>query len=213
MRSMIAAILLLMTLAHPVYGAFKEDVKNGNALYNKEKYSEAAKLYENAARLKPESSTANFNLADALYKERSYEKAISSCNKAIASQEADIVQKADYNIGNAEYRLGNKEAALQFYKRAIDLDPGDRDAKFNYEFLQIKIYQMKNEDEKKDNKKDKKDQQKDQNKDKNKDQQNKDQNKDQQQNEQNKKDNDKDKQQKDQQGGGQDNKDQQNKNQ
>ena len=153
MRNIPAVIALSVILAHPAYAEFKEDVKGGNILYNAEKYGEAAKMYESAARDRPGSAMANFNLGAALYREKSYEKAISSYNRAIALQETDIVQKSDYNIGNAHYRKGDKDAALQFYKRAIDLNPDDRDAKFNYEFLQIKIYQMKKDDEKKDEEK------------------------------------------------------------
>lgn len=40
-----------------------------------------------------------------------------------------------YNRGNAEYRLNDLDAALEDYKAAMLADPGDRDAKSNYELV------------------------------------------------------------------------------
>ena len=51
------------------------------------------------------------------------------------------------NIGNAYYRRGVPETALEFYKRSMDLDPKDMDAKFNYEFVQNRVKELKDKEE------------------------------------------------------------------
>jgi tetratricopeptide (TPR) repeat protein len=44
-----------------------------------------------------------------------------------------------YNLGNSAYRQGRLEEAVELYKRALELDPDDRDAKFNLEFVRDEI--------------------------------------------------------------------------
>ena len=184
----------------------KDDVKKGNILYNNGDYAGAAKLYEKAALEKSSSGIPDLNRGAALYKKSAYSKAIEAFNKSIASGRADLVHAADYNIGNSTYKMGalkdkaDKEkkdikktaevyaTALQYYKRAIDLDPSDRDAKFNYEFVAKKLeelkplFQIKQEEEKKKEQEQKEQDKKDQKDQNQQDQQNQgqQQNKDQQ---------------------------------
>lgn len=154
--------------------SLKEDVKSGNLLYNNKNYKEAEKKYEEALSGKPGSGIANFNIGAAQYKENSYLKAVGSFNKAVASGDNSLIWAADYNTGNCQYKLGEQvssdrekakeyfETALKFYKRSMELNPDDRDAKFNYEFVDNKLKELsappeKKEDEKKNQNKDKKD--------------------------------------------------------
>ena len=162
----IALILGMMSLA---YASTAADVKKGNLLYNNKKYDEAIKVYDTALEKKPEDNVLSFNKGDALYRKATYNAAIESYNKAIASGSPRILPSADYNIGNAQYRIGveqvktdrnrtkeSYESALEFYKRAIDLNPGDRDAKYNYEFVDQKLMALKMEEEKEKKKAEKK---------------------------------------------------------
>lgn len=186
MTKLFLAISMVLLFTGQAEATLKEDVKKGNILYNTKKYAEAAKLYEGALSKEAKNGIASFDLGAAKYKEESYLGAIEKFNAAIASGQPKLIQASDYNIGNAEYRIGNlkekgsfdeaKErygTALKFYKRAMDLNPYDKDAKFNYEFVEkklnelAKIYQFKKDEKQKDKKKDEK---KDQNQDKNKDQ-------------------------------------------
>lgn len=147
-------IFVMIAILSPAssFAGIKADVKKGNLLYNNKKYVEAAKLYEAALSKDPTAGIINFNLGDTLYKKGAYDKAMNSFNKAIASGEASLVSRADYNIGNAHYRLKAHETALQFYKRSIDLNPKDMDAKFNYEFVQKMLKESKDKEEKREDK-------------------------------------------------------------
>ncbi len=200
MKKFPVSIIILAVIAGSAQAAgasVKEDVKNGNILYNKGDFNGAAKKYGLALADKSDRDVASFNLGAALYKDKSYSGGMDSFNKAIAFGGDHLRQESDYNIGNSYFRIGNSkeakdykgakesyETALKFYKRSIDLNPVDLDAKFNYEITARRLSVLKEpplqpkeaeKEDKKDNKKDKQGQNKDQNQDKNQDQ-NKDQN-------------------------------------
>jgi tetratricopeptide (TPR) repeat protein len=65
--------------------------------------------------------------------------------------------KGYYNSGNVLYREGKWEEAIGAYKKALELNPNDEDAKYNLEFVRQKIKEnlkpQKPEVQKKDQKK------------------------------------------------------------
>ena len=151
----VSIILSLGIFAIPAFASVKDDVKKGNLLYNDKRYADAAKKYEEALSQEPSAGIASLNLGAAKYKENGYNAAIEKFNNAIASGNADLIPAADYNIGNAQYRMGAAvensdikkagefyETALKFYKRSMDLNPSDKDAKFNYEFVEKKLNEL-----------------------------------------------------------------------
>ena len=206
-----AFILLFMMMTffpHPASASMKEDVKNGNVLYNKKKFADARKVYQDAVSKNPGSGIASFNLGDSLYREGNYSSAVTNFNNAIATGKDKFVQASDYNIGNVYYRMAGSlqvgevakakeklETSVKFYKRAIDLDPKDKDAKFNYEFVRNRLNQLvENKDQKQEQKKQDKQQQDKKQQDKKKENQDKNQDK----KEQEKNDSNQDKDNKDQ---------------
>jgi hypothetical protein len=82
------------------------------------------------------------------------------------SKDKSLASKAMYNLGNMFRDQQKMEESLAFYRKAIELDPTDEDAKVNYELLKQVLQQQQQQE---------KDSDKDQNQDK-KDQQNQDQN-------------------------------------
>ncbi len=124
-------------------------VKQANKLYNNGKIDEALEDYNKALTQAPEEPLIHFNIAGALYKKSQYDEAIKEYQQALFSSDKYLEAKANYNIGNCKFRQGKiKEiadlagaiedyrAALDYYKRAIELDPADKDAKFNHEFTE-----------------------------------------------------------------------------
>ncbi len=133
----------------------KKAVKKGNLLYNEGSFEEALKNYEEAFVDIPESDIVNFNLGAALYKTEDYRAAIGHFEKSLVSEEESLEQKASYNIGNAKYKFGAGfeetdlaqaidllKEALRHYEHALVLEPEDKDAKYNYDFVKKELERL-----------------------------------------------------------------------
>ena len=200
MRSTIILGLMLLIAGSASGQKYPErrDIRSGNKLYEKGDYTEAEVAYRRALEKNAESYEANFNLADALYKQKRYDEA-AQMNAQLAADSAymENAAAAYFNQGNALFQQRKLEEALEAYKNCMRLDPNDQQAKFNYAYTKKLLekdnqnQQQNNQNNQQNNQQNQQDQNKDQNKDQNDNQQN--QNKNQQ--DQNK---DKDQDQKDQ---------------
>lgn len=162
-------------------------IRQGNRQFERENYVEADVAYRRALEKNPASYEANFNLSDAIYKQGQYEDAAAKFGQlATASPTPEASAAAYYNQGNAFFQQKKYQEAVDAYKNALRMNPGDEQAKFNYAYAKefLKKDNDKNNQDNKDNKdnKDNQDNKNDQNKDDKKD--NKDQNQDQDKNKQ-----------------------------
>jgi Ca-activated chloride channel family protein len=127
-------------------------VDEGNKLYEQGKYDEAVEKYSEARNDSPGSDIANFNLGAALYKKGQYREAIEAFTRALNTEDREIEEKAVYNMANSKYQLGSGQAekdlnttvalyreALDYYKRAMEIDEDDRDAKYNHELVERQL--------------------------------------------------------------------------
>jgi tetratricopeptide (TPR) repeat protein len=200
MKQFVIIILFLLQCSWLFAQQEKSYIHKGNELYKAQKYTEAEADYRKAVEKKQQNVTGNFNLGDALYKQKKFDQAGQQFNQlASSATDKGVAAKAYHNLGNTLLENKKLEESIEAYKKALLNNPKDEETRYNLAYAQEKLKQQQNKQKQqnKDNK-DKKNQNQDkQNQDK-KDQQNKD-NKD-------KKDQNKDKQ-------NQDNKDQQNKDQ
>ena len=75
--------------------------------------------------------------ADSAYTADDFASAVSLYNEAIDTEGSSSM--LFYNLGNAYYRMGNLGKAIVNYERALRLDPTNRDARENLEFVNSKI--------------------------------------------------------------------------
>jgi Ca-activated chloride channel homolog len=166
-RSLRAAAVLLLLVSPTLVGWFDpqgDRAAEGNRLYAQGKYSEAISKYGDGLVDAPESPLLQYNLGTALYKEGKYSEAIASLSKVVARGEDQWTGRAAYNLGNAYYKLAvnsessdpqaaikDYEEALTAYKRAMAIDPSDRDPKYNHELAAAKLAELRKrlEDEQK----------------------------------------------------------------
>jgi Ca-activated chloride channel homolog len=157
-------------------------IRNGNDLYKKGQYKEAEVSYRKSLDKNKNNYKAQFNLGDALYKQKNYTES-SKIFQSLANQDLskDIKAKAYHNLGNSLLQQKKYEESIQAYKNALRNKPDDNETKYNLEYAKKKIIQQKQQQQKQQQQKQNKDKDKDKDKKQNQSDQNKDQNKDKQQ--------------------------------
>ena len=123
-------------------------------LYAAGRYDEAAAQYNEALTDQPDSALLHFNLGDAAYKQGKFTDAVNAFQQSATGGGESA--RAAYNVGNAKYRLGEAAEssdpkvalglyaeALAAYRQAMGTAPDDVDAKFNHEFVEKKIADLK----------------------------------------------------------------------
>ncbi|KAM3189832.1 hypothetical protein ACQJBY_068222 [Aegilops geniculata] len=139
-------------------GTKKEE---GNALFKSGKYARASKRYEKAAKFidydtsfsedeKKQSKqlkiTCNLNNAACKLKLKDYKQAEKLCTKVLELDSQNV--KALYRRAQAYTQLADLELAEVDIKKALEIDPENRDVKLTYKTLKEKIKEINKKDAK-----------------------------------------------------------------
>ena len=186
-------IIVGLTFSILVFGQNERKfIRNGNKLFMEAvkdttkldtvKFSNAETEYRKALNKRPTDLKWNYNLADALYKQKRFDEAAGKFNELGEKMQTPVEKaRAYHNLGNSELMKQKIDESIESYKKALRENPSDLDTKYNLAYAQM----LKKQQQQQQNQQNKnQDQNKDQNKqDQNKDQQNKnkDQNKQDQQ--------------------------------
>ena len=111
-------------------------VELGNRKMTEGAPGEALNAYRDAQIDAPDDPRIHFNIGDALYHQRKYEDAEKAFAEASSRGQDKLRAPAAYNAGNALFKQNKLDKAAESFQRALELDPGDRDAKFNLELVQ-----------------------------------------------------------------------------
>ncbi len=148
MRTIISIILIVSTIQ--VF-AQKENkyIREGNKDYYAKNYGNSEVSYQKALEINPNSYEANFNLADAFFKQKKYDDAIKQYS-ALLKEQKDKAKAAQlhYNIGNAHFKkaedfLGKQKMqdaikeldnSINAYKKSLINNPSDKKTKYNLTF-------------------------------------------------------------------------------
>ena len=105
-----------------------------NEYYQQSQFDLAEIEYRKALRAEPGNTTAMYNLADALQKQKKYDEAIKLLDQLAAST-SDLKLKSAvyYNQGVANSKLKNLEASIESYKKSLRLNQSDQQARENLE--------------------------------------------------------------------------------
>lgn len=169
--------------------AERKHVREGNNLYENEKYTESEIAYRKSLEVNPKSAEGNYNLGNSLYKQGKYDEAAKQYQQTIAQETnpAKLAQ-AYHNLGNIGMQKKEYAQSVEAYKQSLRLNPYDDETRYNLVLAQKLLQDQQNQQ-------DQDDQEKDQNKDQDKQdqEQNKDEDKkDEQQNQDQQQDNQKD---------------------
>ncbi len=113
--------------------------KEAIRLYSEGKIDEALSKWRDAQIDSPDKNELHYNIGDVLHLQKKYKDALNEYEKALDSKDAAIQAKTYYNMGNTSYRMGKLPEAIGYYKKALDVNPDDKDAKYNIEFVRKKI--------------------------------------------------------------------------
>ena len=124
-------LFLFVSLAFSVDKGMKE--------YKRNNFAEARKYYESVLEERKDDSAANFGLGVSAYQQGDIKSAMEAFDRILRDDEPELKAKSYYNMGNILYEQQRSEESLAFFKKALELDPDDTDAKFNYEILKYHL--------------------------------------------------------------------------
>ena len=148
-----ATTAVLMGLITFAFGAAP-----GIDAYRDGKFEDAYSQFQQTLKSHPDSRAEEklqFDSGTAAYKLKDYNKALESFSQALLTRDTGLQSKGHYNLGNTLYQRGEMEKsddkklsdwtnALEHYEQTLKLDPQDKDAKDNYEYVKKKIEELKN---------------------------------------------------------------------
>ena len=130
-------------------------VREGNVLYNQNKYTDASVAYKKALEKNSSYKKATYNLGNSLYQEKNFKEAIPQYNITVENAK-NAFEKAEgyHNIGNAMLQEKNYKGAVDAFKNALRSNPNDDETRYNLAVAQKLLEDEENKD--KDKNKDKK---------------------------------------------------------
>src|SRR2546422_4503769 len=130
----------------------------GLEAYRDGKFEDAYSQFQETLKSHPQSRAEDklqFDSGAAAYKLKDYSKALESFSQALLSLETRLQSKSHYNLGNTLYQRGETQKsddkklsdwtnALDHYVQTLKLEPQDKEAKENYDYVKKKIEELKN---------------------------------------------------------------------
>jgi len=120
-------------LFYSISYCFSQD--NGLEYYQNQEYEEAKDYYETIILERGDNAQAHFGHGASSFQQGDMEVAKQGFQESLKSSDSDLRSKAYYNLGNTFYKNNKTEEALSFYRKALELNPNDKEAIFNYEYL------------------------------------------------------------------------------
>jgi Ca-activated chloride channel homolog len=149
--------LLIVSFANIFAQVENNDIREGNRLFKEGKFQQAEVAYRRALQKNKNSFAANFNLGNALYRQKKYSNALEQYNSAVAIDKKDKIKLANayHNIGNALLNDKKIEESITAYKNALKANPKADDTRYNLAYAQELLKKQKNNDKNKNQNKDK----------------------------------------------------------
>ena len=152
----IAGALILLLIVSNGYASAP-----GLDLYQQQKFNDAYTEFQKTLQNHPQTRATDkiqFDSGAAAYKMKDYKRALESFSQALLSKDSGLQSSSHYNLGNTLYQRGEGQKgddkkltdwtnALQHYEETLKLQPQNKEAKDNYEFVKKKIEELKKKKE------------------------------------------------------------------
>jgi Ca-activated chloride channel family protein len=124
-------------------------ISRGNQFYKQTQFDLAEVEYRKALQTDPENTTAQYNLANALQKQKKYDEAEQVLEKLYnVTNVTKLKSAAAYNQGVAYTKQKNLEASIESYKKALRLNPDDQEARENLQKALSELKKQQDEQKK-----------------------------------------------------------------
>jgi tetratricopeptide (TPR) repeat protein len=130
-------------------------IGEGEKAYEEEDYDLALQKFMEARLDHPESQELALNIGNAQYRKKKFDKAIEAYKESLVGDNTQMAASAYYNLGNAYFRKGefaiqkgdqqgiqHYRSAMANYKKSLEIDPDNQDAKRNIEVVQARIKEL-----------------------------------------------------------------------
>jgi tetratricopeptide (TPR) repeat protein len=155
MRKYFILSLLILISSQSLFASAYGKVSSGNSLYKNNEYDKSLENYREAQIAAPDSPIVYYNIGDALHKTGNYDESNAEYSKVLNSKNKLLRSKAYYNMGNNAFAQDKRDEALSYYKKCLELNPKDMDAKYNIEYILTQNNMPKQKQKNKDGKNDK----------------------------------------------------------
>ena len=150
--------------------AERKNVREGNKLYESEKYTESEIAYRKSLEVNPRSTEGTYNLGNSLYKQGKFPEAAEQYQliagqgeKMVATPEGKArLSEVYHNMGNIFMQNKDYGKAVEVYKQSLRLNPKDDETRYNLALAQKLLSDQQNQDQSQDQQNDDKQENKEQ---------------------------------------------------
>ena len=110
--------------------------------YNNNEFEKARQYYESILIDRNDDPAANFGLGATAFQQQDYATAMKGFETALGTDNDKLKSSAYYNMANILAQNKRLEESLAFFRKSLELNPSDLDAKINYELIKFQLQQQ-----------------------------------------------------------------------
>jgi len=110
--------------------------------YNNNEFEKARQYYESVIMDRNDDPAANFGLGATAFQQQDYAAAMKGFETALGTDNDKLKSSAYYNMANILAQNQRLEESLAFFRKSLELNPSDLDAKINYELIKFQLQQQ-----------------------------------------------------------------------
>ena len=140
----LAALLLVLPLSAQ---EDKTEVRSGNRMLHNRNYNEAEINFRKGLVKDSTSFISSYDLASSLYLQKDYDNAAKALERVEAQlPDSEYASSWYFNRGNIALQQQDYKSAMDAFKQALLLEPGDLQAKESYIYAKKKLQEQQNQD-------------------------------------------------------------------
>ena len=124
---------------------------DGLKAYRNGDYEHARQYYESILEEKDEDDAAQFGLGTTAFQQQDFQGALDAFQWVLETEDKELRSKVYYNMANTLVNQKMNEEALALYRKALELNPEDKDTKHNYEMLRYQQQDQQQQGESEEN--------------------------------------------------------------